>query len=488
MAVRRPSSIDPALLRDGAGVLVARQVVEPLVRLDPQTLVPAPALAASWEVHDGGSRFVFRLRPGAAFHGGKEVTAGDARFALDRLARKESGSGLAFLVDQVAGFGPANAGEAEGMEGLATPDGGTLEVRLAAPWVEFPALLAHPATGPVPRETAEADPGAFRVQPAGAGPYQLAGPLQEGEDLLLRRFGGYAGPRPQVESVRFLFYDDPGAAWRDFEAGLADVAEVPAGELAPARTRGEETGFSAVAAGVYLGLNVTSPTLADRRLRQAISLAIDRATIARAVFGDAAVPADGIVPADVPGRNDLACGALCRREPERARALVREALGEVSPEVAYDYPQGEAAEALAQTVRANLEEAGIRVALRPAAPAAFLGQVRAGRHEMFPVTWVAEYPLADWFLSPLFRSGAPENSTGFSSAEVDDLLARARAEADPSERVRLYREAEARLLREMAVVPVAFFRNRWVAGERVRGFHADLRGGFDVARLSLAGR
>jgi peptide/nickel transport system substrate-binding protein len=105
---------------------------------------------------------------------------------------------------------------------------------------------------------------------------------------------------------------------------------------------------------------------------------------------------------------------------------------------------------------------------------------------MFRLAWPAEYPLADWFLSPLFRSASPDNHMSYAVGAVDESLAKARGTPDPAQRQALYREVERRVLGEMAVIPVGFFRNHHVAGKRVRGFYVDSLGGFEVRRLQVA--
>lgn len=486
IAVRRPSILDPAALRDAAGVLIAGQVFEPLLGFDPGTLQLEPRLAESWEVHDGATRFTFRLRAGATFHGGEAVTPEDVRFSWNRLARKQTASELAFLLEPVAGFDAVRRGAAGELEGVRALDEHTIEVRLSFPWADFPYVLTHPATAALSRERLETDGDGFAAQPAGSGPYELAAPLEEGRDILLRRFPGYHGGAPAVARVRFLVYEQPAAAWRDLEAGLVDIAEVPPGAISSAATRYGGAGFSPAAAGVYLGLNLASPGLQDRRLRQAVSLAVDREGIARAVYDEAVVPATGIVPVGLLGRNELACGAMCRREPARARDLLGEAFGDAGPpRVAYDYPSGAPEEAVARTLQANLADVGIELELRPRDLPGFLAEMKAGRTEMFRLGWAAEYPLADWFLAPLFAAGSSDNQTGYADADVDELIGRARAEPDRDARLRLYREIEARVLRDMPVVPLGFFRNHLVALDRVQGFYADPLGTFQVARFRL---
>ncbi|HVF11626.1 MAG TPA: ABC transporter substrate-binding protein, partial [Actinomycetota bacterium] len=184
IAIRQPSTLDPASLRDPAGLLIARQIFEPLVRIDNKTLEIKPALARSWQSLDGGTRYVFKLR-NARFHNGRNVTSEDVRFALNRLARKDTGSEVAFLLETVVGFPAVNGtGTATELEGVKSLDEKTLEIRLSIPWVEFPYVLSHPSTTPIPRQEFEANPAGFKDAPIGSGPY-LVKPLAQRQDFSL---------------------------------------------------------------------------------------------------------------------------------------------------------------------------------------------------------------------------------------------------------------------------------------------------------------
>jgi oligopeptide transport system substrate-binding protein len=489
IGIARPFSLDPVALRDRGGILVARQIFEPLVRFDPNTSTLLPGLARSWDVLDGGARFVFHLRKGARFHNNRLVNAEDVRFALNRLARKSTASETAFLLDAVAGFEQTNvSGEANELAGLKAIDDLTLEVKLTAPWFDFPYVLTSPATSPIPKAEFEANPAAFTEKPIGNGPYQMAAPFRAGMPIRLKRFIGYTGTKVRVRSITFLMYDQPDAAWRDFQEGSIDIAEAPPGRIAFAEAKYGSAGFTPLAAGLYMAFNLRNAKFADVRFRKAVSLSINREPISRSIYADALTPAHGLVPPGIPGGGDPVCGADCTRNVEEAKGLLKATFpkGDV-PEVAYDFPAGVADEALAGSLQASLAEAGIKVTPRPRERElhAFLDLLQSRQQEMFRLAWVAEYPLEDWFLSPLFRSGSPDNHTSYGVADIDSSLAKARATPEFGQRQGLYTEIERKVVGDMSVIPIGFFRNHQAAGSRVRGFYVDSLGGFDVSRLAV---
>lgn len=433
-------------------------------------------------MHDGGARFIFTLKSGAKFHNGRRVVAEDVRFSLSRLARKSTQSELAFLLDSVAGFeATAITGSAAELAGVAVLDDRNVEVRLTMPWVDFPYVLTNVATAPVPKQEFEAGPAGFKDAPIGAGPYRLTSAVARGQDFSLEAIRP-AGRSPQ--KVLFKIYDDSEGAWRDLNRGLVDVAETPSRFIEDARSRFGVGGFQPVAVGLYLGINVKK--VPDVRVRQAIALSINRAALADQVYAGALIPSANLTPAGIAGRNRTACGDLCKLNPKRAISLLRDTYGGAPlPAFNLDFEANPSNDLLAARVKEDLAAVGLNVNLLGRDLPGFFGALGERNHDLFRFGWVAEYPLADWFMNPLFRSGSLDNNTGFSSPEIDDRLAAARAEPRKTPRLAAYRDLERKLVQEVAVVGLGQFRNRWAASPRVEGFYADQLGGFDVSRLDV---
>jgi oligopeptide transport system substrate-binding protein len=486
IGIRQPSTLDPALRANPSDLLIADQIFDPLVGFDPGTDALVPKLASSWDVQDGGSRFVFHLRPDALFQNGVSVTASDVAFSLNRLAQKATGSSLAYLLAPVQGFDDVNVtGTSTSMSGVQVLDEHTLQISLSAPWVDFPYALTDPATAPIPAATFQANPSAFMQHPVGAGPYELE--ASSGlNSLVLQRFDGYWGPRPAIDVVRFIANPSPAAVLGDLGNGTLDVGEVPPASMTPAIAKFGSTGFTPLAAGIYLGFNLTDPALSDLRLRDAVSLAIDRQAIASQIYGNVVGPADGIVPTGLPGHSELSCGVTCTYLPAQARVLVQQAFPSGPPSITLNYPSGDPNQAVASAIATDLKAVGITVVLSPQSPIDYLATLNANTQEMYLEVWVADYPLADWFLTPLFGAGSLDNHTGYQNGPVQALLAKARSTADPTQRLALYSSVEQSVLSDMAMSPIGFFRNHYAASGRVQDFYVDPLGGFQVARFHLA--
>ena len=480
-------SLDPAAARDPKAVMVVDQLFDTLVR-NGGDLQPGPGLARDWEANAEQTVFTFHLAPGARFDDDTPVTSADVKFTLERVARKGSESPLVAQLEAVAGFDAYHtAGTDPGLAGIETPDPATVVVRLDEPFSSFPAVLGHPGFGIVPKAAVERLGEAFGQTPVGSGPFRRVDPATPGR-LSLRRVAGRT-PEAKVDGIDFVDFNDVDAAYGAFQEGSIDVAPVPPARADDAaRTFGRQ-GMSPYNGLVFYGMNVKSPDLADPRFRQAISLAIDRQQIVDEVYQGSVALATGLVADGVPRRDGDACRDRCRHDPDRARQLLVEAFPAGSiPEVAIDHDDDPTQAAVAAMIKTELDTVGIPSVLRPH-PFADYGQfLVSGQQELFRLGWIADYPSADGFLTPLFSSSSPDNLTGLASPEIDQKLAAARAEADPEKRLALYLEAEQLVLDQYVVVPVAQLESRMVASSRVKGFDLDAIGTFDGVAVSVSAK
>jgi peptide/nickel transport system substrate-binding protein/oligopeptide transport system substrate-binding protein len=485
VAIPQAATLDPMRIQDPASVLVARQLFEGLTRWDPETQKVVPAAAESWKASKGGRRFVFKLRAGMTFHDGSPVTSKDFAFAFDRIAQKKSGSELAYALDLIEGFPETNGlGDSKHLAGLKTPNAQTLEVKLVEPFYDFPSVLTHPGLVPVRKDDVK-KLNSFLKAPNGNGPFEIAETWAPGEAVMLKRFEDYTSPAA-LDGIRFVPFKDAVASWIPFTDGEFDIAEVPAGQFDAALEVYGERGYLPFLAGYYFGFNLDSASVKDERLRRAINYAIDRESIASRIYKDAMVPPRGIVPLGMPGFNNDACGELCVYSPQDARRLVRQ-LPKKSRKVHIDFTKGAPHDQVARAVKKNLTAIGLKVSTKGYPLDKYLDVLTKGKASTYRLGWIAEYPLADVFLSSLFASSSPDNHSDFASRAVDKLLDKAHSAKKEKARLKLYRRAEKLILAEVPIVPIGSFETHWAAQPAVGGLNFDTMGGFDAQFVTLAG-
>jgi peptide/nickel transport system substrate-binding protein len=258
------SSLEPAR----AGYIFSRmQITETLMEADDGGL-PKPGLAASWSVSADGLTWRFILRSGAKFHDGTSVASADAVKSLERA--------------RVAPAVLANAPIAS-----ITADGDNIVITTKTPFVALPAFLAHTSTQVLAPSSFGADDTIKAI--VGSGPYKVTA-LAPPQKLEVEAFEGWTGSKPAVRKASYLAAGRGETRALMAEGGQADLAFT----LDPASFARLSTSPAVTAEAVtiprtiQLKVNAGHPLLSDVRARQAISLAIDRTGIARAILRDPA--------------------------------------------------------------------------------------------------------------------------------------------------------------------------------------------------------
>ena len=266
---------------------------------------PAPALAERWTVSDDGLEWRFYLRPTARFHDGGQVTAEAVVSCL-----------------QAARTPPALLGGAP-IEALSAEGPGTVLIRLSARHAGLPARLAHSSTMVLAPASRDADGRVVDI--IGSGPYRLQ-EVKAPQSVTAVRFDGYDGPRPAVGAVRYLTVSRSETRSLMAESGQADLAYgLDPISLARLRRRGRVHIESVtLPRTAIVKLNAGHPALRDVRVRRALSLAIDRAGIARALLRDPDLAATQLFAPTRAGWHDPALAPL-RHDPEAAARLLAEA-------------------------------------------------------------------------------------------------------------------------------------------------------------------
>jgi oligopeptide transport system substrate-binding protein len=429
-----------------------------LVEYHPDTAEPRNAVARSIETTD--SR-VYRitLQPGWTFHDGTPVTAASFVDAWNFTAHGPNKLQGAEYLSHIEGYEAAQSGSSDTLSGLKVINDSTFEVTLSAPFSAFVTQLGYAAFFPLPRAFFD-DREAFEAHPVGNGPFLFASHTA-GKSIVLMRYDAYAGARkPHVDGVEFRFYRMLEDAYADVVANKLDYLDfVPADALDGGRYKDELPGRHI--SKPYMGVQSISfplydPRFADPRLRQAISMAIDRQYVIDTAFdGDKMLP-DGLVPPIVPGYGGGAAGDdLCAYRPEKAKALFDQTGFEGPIELTSNDDSANQVwiDAACETITAAL---GVEARY---VPVPTFGEFRKLINEqkmttIFRSGWVADYPSIENFLNPIFRTGAAVNGSGYSSPEVDALLAQADAAPSEQEGWELYRQAEKRIIEDMPAIPL----------------------------------
>jgi len=474
-----PLTLDPAV----AGETTSRQYIEQLfsglVRLD-DSLEPVPDIAERWEIGNEGRTYTFYLRHDVRFHNGQEVRAQDFKYSWERACDPGTGSlTAATYLGDIVGVSEVLAGESKEISGVRVIDDYTLEVTIDAPKVYFLSKLTYVTALVVDRANVAAGDRWWH-KPNGTGPFKLKR-WDKGNLLVLERNEGYYGERARVDSVVFQILS--GVPMNMYETGEIDVTGVSLLYIDKVRDRAgpfyRELTVVPELSFFYIGFNTARPPFDDANIRRAFCHAVGKEKLASLVFRDMVEPAYGILPPGMPGFNEDLSGL--RYDPEKARELIAASgYGDASrlPPVTITTSGwggliSPALEAVIHEWRQNL---GVEVRVRQLEPQRFIYHLKEEKDEMFYIGWIADYPHPQNFLEVLFYSGADNNHGEYSDPEIDALLDRAGIELDRNLSLGLYRQAEQKLVRDAATLPLWFGKNYILVKPYVKGYRLNPQG------------
>jgi oligopeptide transport system substrate-binding protein len=441
-----------------------------LVEYDLKTAEPRNAMAESIDTDDQ-RHWTIRIKPGWTFHNGELVTARSFVDAWNFAAYAPNGNGNSSYFNKVEGYAALQAERptTREMTGLRVVDDTTFTVGLTDSFSQFPILLGFQAFYPMPK-AAYGDLRAYEEAPIGNGPFELDGRWRHDESIRLRRFAAYKGQPAAADAVEFRIYSKPGGGYEDLLAGNIDVAtDVPPEQLAAAHAE-FKSGFieRRTSAFYYLGFPLWDNTFARKELRQAISLAIDRNVIVKAIYDRSREPASSVINPVVPGSRPDAC-RYCRYDPARARQLLAAAGGFRGPLHLWFSTSAEnqpAMEAVANMLRTNLGITDIRFEVLDFAQFLSLVKTRKVTGPFFS-SWLMDYPSPHTYIAPLYTAGAPTNRTGYANPEVDRRIAEGDRAPSVAAGIAAYQAAEDVILEDMPLIPLWFGMTRAVHGDRV---------------------
>jgi peptide/nickel transport system substrate-binding protein len=457
-----PMSLDPAAISPASvsSMILIDLVHDTLTRVDDEGRAQ-PGLA-DFVPNEDRTLWRFTVREGVTFGDGEPVTADDVVTSLERVRSQGGGSLAAIGLEDVTG--------------ITAVDPRTVEVRMATASALLPEVLASPLYGILDRDLLPTSVGA-PLNPSGVHDVEVVAP----DRILLERRRG-EGPA----TIELRLFPDDAQAYDAMSAGELDWSPVPIDRLGDAGTAFGLGGLVPFHATVLLGVNPTAEPLVRAPLRQAISLAIDRATLTEAVFGPTAQPLQGLVPAGVPGGAGE-CLGLCGPDVERARQLVAEAFpGGEPPPVRLLTDDSATHRAIAGVLTEQLGEAGVDLAPTTLDPAAYEEALASRQQQLFL------YSTLGVGLTPAthllaWQSSSPDNLTAYDQGLVDLALTAARDDPDPAARMVRWREIETVVLGDVPVVPLAQLRTVAVVNERVRGLQVRADGSIDVTGVSFQG-
>jgi peptide/nickel transport system substrate-binding protein len=461
------TSFDQLKMVDNESIRVISQITEGLFKTDGKGQLQ-PWLATADAVSADGLTHTLKLRTGVVFSGGKPLTSKDVKFTIEQ-AKKSLQWG--FIVANI--------------KAIDAPDDGTVVLRLKKPSASLHADLALFVNGIVPDNFGGATQAQFAQHPVGTGPFQL-GRWDKGTRVVLARNPRYwQKGRPILDSVELVGVPDDNSRVTQLRGKQADIAANPLWPQLDSldRAPGLRVGEYALARVDTLELNTKKAPFTDKRVRQAVSLAIDRAAIVKASLSGRGEAASSFLAPSVPfysaNPSPPAAQALAQ-----AKQLMSQA-GSPHGTIELLLFSGDAvASTMGQVIQQNLAQIGLRVKLLPLDQSTVLDRTQTGDY-----TAALSYLTSD-ILDPSELAAFYVGTNGFSTysnpPELAKLAEQASQEQDKAKRADLYAAMQRGVIGDYGFVPVQV--EPWVYGvsDRVQGFTVNGTGIFDLSTVGLA--
>ncbi|MCC7319991.1 MAG: peptide ABC transporter substrate-binding protein [Rubellimicrobium sp.] len=459
------ATYDPGLTSETFAAPIIGNTFEGLVGFAADgTLIPN--MAESWEISEDGLTYTFHLRD-AKWSDGQAVTAQDFVYAWMRVLDPAAGAMNPAMFFLIAGAEDHYNNGGQGEVAISAPDDRTFTFTLVNRVPYMMQMLTYTNFFPVRQDVVEADPEGWTRNPAtfiGNGPFRVTA-FNFGESVVFEKNPEYYdADAVSLDSLTFRLIPEQSTALAAFEAGeVQGIEAVPPAEIP--RLMASSDAFMVVPSlgTTYAFFNPAAAPVDDLRVRQALSMAIDRQEIIDFVMQSADKPALGLVPygmsvagedfRDGTGTFGLAPNA----QPEAAQALLAEAGypgGEGFPHTVFMTYSSPPVERLLEAIQQQWKEnLNIDVEIDVSEWQVYYPEVQKIEYQIAQMGWGADYPHPMTFLD-IFLSDSPNNLAGWHNADYDAAIAAAKSTADEAQSLADMRAAEAILMNDHIILPM----------------------------------
>jgi len=475
--------LEPANTNEVQGGKVLDMIFRGLKRYDAKTGAAEDMLAEKIETPDS-QNFTITVKDGWKFSNGEAVTAQSFVDAWNYGASLKNNQKNAYFFGYIEGYDkvhPESGSQtADTLSGLKVTGTNTFTVKLNQKFSTFPDTLGYVAYAPLPKAFFD-DHAAWVQKPIGNGPYTVDS-YTKGSQMSLRKWDDYPGDdKAQNGGVDLKVYTDNNTAYTDLVAGNLDlVDDVPAAQLKNVKSdlsgRYINTPAGIIQTIAFPFYDAKWDTSGAQKVRQGLSMAINRQQITDTIFQKTRTPAtDWTSPVlgKDGGFQDGLCGDACKYNPSEAKKLIEEGGGLPGGQVKISYnadtgSHKEWVDAVCNSINNALGNDKACVGNPIGTFADFRNQI--GQHKMpgpFRAGWQMDYPLIQNFLQPLYYTNASSNDGKWSNKDFDKLVDQANAETDTSKAVKLFQQAEEVVRDNMAAIPLWYQNGSAGYSERV---------------------
>lgn len=481
-----PEDLDPHIVTGMTEYKILVGLFEGLVSMDPKDLSPVPGVAETWDISSDGLIYTFHLNKDAKWSNGDPVTANDFIFSYNRALSKALGAPYASFLYPIANAEAFHKGEITDFSqvGIKALDDHTLQLSLSKPVPSLLNRLIHSVWYPVHKDSVlkhgPIDKRGSGWTRAGNlvsnGPFKLKS-WEISKSVVLERNPNYWDNKTtRLNEIHFLPIENLDTEEHAFRTGQLHITErVPLPKVPYYRNKPNSELLLAPFFSTYAYLfNTTKLPFNDVRVREAVSMAIDRQALVDNVSKKGELVATSFTPPNVLGYKTT---TKLDENIEAARRLLAEAgypNGKGFPQVTMLYNTSEMhktiAEALQQMLAKNLN---IHIELVNQEWKVYLRARKEGDFNMIRFGWAGDYLDPNAFLE-VFTSEASNNFARWKNPEFDKLITEASETLNQKQRFAYFDKAENILIDELPVVPLYYWTSAYLVSPSVKGWYPNI--------------
>jgi oligopeptide transport system substrate-binding protein len=467
------STLDPAIGYDWQNWSMIKSLFDGLMDYEPGTTNLRPELAESYDISPDGKTFTFKLRSGVKFHNGREMTADDVKYSIDRATNpKTQGPGAGFF-HSIKGYDDVAAGKADSLAGITVVDPHTIKFELTQADATFLHVLALNFAHVVPKEEVEKYGADFGKHPVGTGAFKMT-EWTLGQRIVFERNPDYWRKGiPHLDKITFEIGQEPIVALLRLQKGEIDI---PGDGIPPAKfqevMKDPEQKARVVVGGQlhtgYVSMNTQIKPFDNVKVRQAVNMAINKDRIVQ-LINNRAVPANQPLPPSMPGYDKDFKGYSY--DVAKAKALLADAGVPDGFQTELYAMNTDPNPRIAQAIQQDLAAVGIKADIKALDQASVIAA--GGQKDGAPMiwsggmAWIADFPDPSDFYGPILGCGGAVpggwNWSWYCNKDLDAKATEADAMTDPgkaAERDKAWSAIYDKIMEEAPWAPV-FNENRY---------------------------
>jgi oligopeptide transport system substrate-binding protein len=472
-----PASLDPHFV---SGVWENRIVGELFLGLTAEAADASiiPGAAEKWTISPDGKTYTFTIRD-HKWSDGQPVTAGDFEFALKRILSPDTPAKYASLLYTIRNAEKYKKKESTDL-GVRAIDAKTLEIQLENPAPFFLAQLTHYTAYPLPKHVVEKF-GNDWIKPGnmvGNGPYVVTEWQANAQIKATKNKNFYDAANVKIDNVVWFPGEDRAAAARRFRANEIDWSTDFASDQIEQLRKDlpKETRIAPYLGIYYYVINTAKKPFDDKRVRQALAMAVDRSAITDQVLRTGELPGYSFVPPGVDNYGEPAYAQFkgMTQAERKARATQLMAQAGFTPQnplkLTISYNTSENHKNIAIAVQSLWKDIGVQADIANAEVAVHYNNMTAGTFDVGRAGWIADYNDAQNFLYLMQSTTGAQNYAKYNSPAFDKLMDEAARTSDLKNRAAVLKQAEAIVMDDMPNIPIYYYVSKDLVSTKLAGY------------------